>query len=264
MSSTNLLKTLKLTIMKKTALFLVAFIGISFYMNAQCSKRFGTFVPNSPDTSTYPIEGTANITIADNGTISVNFEDDFNSVQGFILQVFLSKTQNIDTDTPNDMNFIRVDQTGDLLCDEHQSFDEDHNGHEMTKKSIKKFTQNLTGVDINDYNYVILQCTKFNVPWGYAQLGAETTINCNVLSVEDKEFASIDLLENPIKDVIKISNPNQQQVAIRVFDTAGNLVASKEETKQGNQLDVSTLATGFYVMELSSGGHRKTKQLVIL
>lgn len=249
--------------MKKLALIFITFFGIHTYVSAQCIKRSGDFTANSPNENTYPISGTANITIDENGDMSVNFEDNFVSVQGFELKVFLSKTETINTRVPDPDVYIRVDQTGDLVCDEHQSFERSHNEEDMTALFPKKFEQNLLGVDINEYKYVILQCTEFHVPWGFAELGEVTSIDCNILNIAEKELAGIGIAQNPVKDDINITNPNQKELEIRIFDTVGNLVASQVGKSQENRFDVSTFATGLYVVELTSGSQRKAQQLVI-
>lgn len=190
----------------KNLVVLTAVLFSSFFtITAQC-KRSGTFIPDSPNLSTYPIEGSANVTIDENGAMSVNFESDFKSVQGFLLQVYLSKTQSIDTENANATTFIRVDQQGDLRCDPHGSTKRSHNEEPMT--GAKSFTENLTDVDIEDYDYVILQCVEFNVPWGYAKLGDVIGADCQqILSVTKNDLEEVSVFPNPAHDFLNIENP---------------------------------------------------------
>jgi len=241
----------------KTKLLFFSLI-FSLASQAQC-VRSGTFVANSPDTMTYPISGTANITEATDGTLSVNFESDFVSVQGFQLQTFLSTTQNLNMGAPG--TFLRVDQDGDLVCNPHGSFERSHNEEPMT--GAITFTGDLTGVNINDYQYVILQCVEFGVPWGYAPLGAISG-NCPSLSISETELSqNVNLFPNPIQDKVKISNERQLDLNITVVDILGKSVLNINNISTRNEtFDVSSLKSGLYLVKIEAEGSVITKRLV--
>jgi hypothetical protein len=244
----------------KTKLLLAAILtSTAFY--AQCS-RSGTFVENSPNPAVYPISGTANITETASG-LSVNFEGDFNSVQGFKLSVFLSTTQTIDTDpvtNPNPTTFIRVDMDGDLLDDDHSEDSSGHDGHIMT--GAKTFSQNLSGINLNDYKYVILQCVQFHVPWGYADLGALSS-GCSLSVKENSLSKQIRFYPNPTKDNVTISNKNQLNLDIKIIDLLGKTILKIEETRLINQeINLDNLNSGVYLLQINSNGNTITKKLI--
>ncbi len=244
----------------KTKLFLLALVAFAaFEINAQCVVS-GSFVARNA--GAYPLSGTASITVESDGSVSsVNFESDFVSVQGFQLQVFLSKTQTINTTNPNPSVFIRVDQNGDLRDDPHNSDLRSHNGHDMT--GAKAFTQNLSGVEIDDYQYVILQCVEFNVPWGYAQLTNQSP-DCSTLSTGDTTLnESISIFPNPANEQFEVRNDLETPIAIAVYNVLGKQVQVIENTQLKNQsVSLSNLNAGIYLVEIKSDKQRLIKKLV--
>lgn len=244
------------------SLLLLAFTALQ--INAQCNVS-GSFVANSPNTNTYPIQGNANITVELDGSVSsVNFEAGFASVQGFKLAVYLSETETIDTDpltNPNPTTFIRVDQDGDLLDDEHNSATSGHDGHDMT--GAKTFTQNLSGVNLGDYQYVILQCIQFHVPWGFAQLTNESP-DCATLSTNENTLSqNISLFPNPATTQFEVRNELQTPVSVVIYDVLGKQVQSIQSSQLKNQpVSLSNLNSGVYLVEIKSDTQRIVKKLI--
>lgn len=247
--------------MKTKLLLLLAAVLTSTAFYAQCS-RSGTFIENSPNPAVYPISGTANITQTASG-LSVNFEGDFISVQGFKLSVFLSTTQTIDTDpatNPTPTTFIRVDMDGDLLDDEHNEDASGHDGHVMT--GAKTFSQNLSSVNLNDYQYIILQCVQFHVPWGYADLGALSS-GCSLSVKENSLSKQISFYPNPTKDNITISNKSQLNLNIKVIDLLGKTVLkTKSDRLTNKEINLDNLNSGVYLLQIKSNRNTITKKLI--
>lgn len=243
--------------MKQKLLFLAVFLIASFQLiNAQCS-RGGTFdSTGNPNTSTYPIAGDANITVGNDGKLTVNFENNFASVQGFQLQVFLSTTQSLNTSNPS--TFIRVDQNGDLVCDAHGSFERSHNEEDMT--GAITFSADLTGVELNDYQYIILQCVEFGVPWGFVNLGAQST-GC-ALSVNDNELSNVAIYPNPSNGNMTLKAPTSTEAQITVFSILGKQVY-KSSQSLNSEMDLTDLKTGVYLIRIEAEGKQTTKRLII-
>ena len=247
--------------MKTKLLLLLVTVLTSTTFYAQCS-RSGTFVANSPNTMTYPIAGNANITQDATG-VSINFESTFASVQGFKLALYLSTTQDIDTDpssNPNPTTFIRVDLEGELVCDEHSSSLRSHNMEAM--EGAQKFTQNLATVNLNDYQYIILQCIEFHVPWGYVNLGAASS-GC-ALSLKENTLANnLSFAPNPATSNITISNAKQLDLLVSVIDLLGKTVIQTKNSSLSNQsINLESLKSGVYLLQINSNGNRLTKKLV--
>lgn len=243
--------------MKKPLLFgvlcMLASINIS---HSQCSRGGMFDSTGNPNTSTYPISGSANITVGNDGNLTVNFENDFASVQGFQLQVFLSTTQQLNLSAPN--TFLRVDQDGDLVCDPHSSFERSHNEEPMT--GAITFSEDLTGVKLNDYQYIILQCVEFNVPWGFVNLGAQST-GCS-LSLDDNELNSTSFYPNPSNGKITIKSQIAEDAEITIYSILGKQVYSKTKSLN-SELDLTDLKSGIYLARIEIDGKQATKRLII-
>lgn len=89
-------------------------------------------------------------------------------------------------------------------------------------------------------------------------------------SVEDIiSVGSVEVLPNPAKDqvVINFSLSQSGRAEISLWDLSGKNIASHqlghlEEGMHNHSLDISSLASGIYLLELSSKGERIVKQLV--
>ena len=243
--------------MKKQLLFLTIIFMVSFqFINAQCT-RGGTFdSTGNPNTGTYPISGSANITVGSDGILRVNFENDFVSVQGFQLQVFLSTQQSLNMSSPS--TFLRVDQDGDLVCDPHSSFERSHNEEAMT--GAITFSEDLTGVSLNDYQYIILQCVEFNVPWGFVNLGAQSS-GCS-FSVNENSLKDVALYPNPSNGNVTLQAQVSEIAQISVYNILGNRVYQKAQSLN-SEMNLSNLKTGIYLVKIEAEGKQTTKRLII-
>jgi hypothetical protein len=109
------------------------------------NTRTGFFTPN-PGT-TYTVEGIAIMERLSGGNIRVQFDDSFRVSSGPNLKVFLS-TRRAVTDTSLDIGVL--------------------------KKNGGSQTYNVpAGIELADFDYVIIHCVPFNVTFGYAEFGSE-------------------------------------------------------------------------------------------
>lgn len=106
------------------------------------TSRGGTFTRN-PNTS-YNVSGTATLAQQPNGSLVLRLGSDFSSSSGPRLEVFLSTTSTVGT---NSLNLGRLERTSGA-----QSYNVP------------------AGVKLTTYNWVIIHCVPFNVTFGYAQL----------------------------------------------------------------------------------------------
>lgn len=135
--------------MKKKYLTLL-FICCSIYSSIAQLNRTGSFIQNS---AVYPISGDVTV-IYNAGSIIVEFENNFSTIQGITLEVFLGKRNNLDTNT-------------DLLIS-NEPLD---SGTPMSTPitGSRTFTPPL-GTNLYDFDNVLVYCTSANVLWGYANL----------------------------------------------------------------------------------------------
>ncbi|MCG3158465.1 MAG: hypothetical protein DKINENOH_05109 [bacterium] len=106
------------------------------------TSRSGTFTGN-PNTS-YNVSGTATLEQQANGSLVLRLGSDFSSSNGPRLEVFLSTTSTVGS---NSLNLGRLQRTSGA-----QSYNVP------------------AGVPLTTYNWVIIHCVPFNVTFGHAQL----------------------------------------------------------------------------------------------
>ncbi|WP_435579357.1 T9SS type A sorting domain-containing protein [Gilvibacter sp.] len=80
------------------------------------------------------------------------------------------------------------------------------------------------------------------------------------LSVSDFQFEDTKLYPNPALDILQWSQKDTQTVNARVYTVDGRLLLS--ETVSSQQIDVSDLSAGIYLLELSSSDGKTVKRFI--
>jgi len=238
--------------MKTKLLFLAALFVASFQLiNAQCT-RSGTFVQSD---MAYSISGTGNITFTIGGDKNVIFETGFMTVQGVDLRVYLSKMDDINTAGADAIEVT----TSPLLGD---------NG--LTTPVLSPITGMKTfpipsSVELSDYDHIVIQCIGINERWGYVNLGPNTGTDCSaVLSVEENRLLdNVSFFPNPATDTIEISNDQQLNLNVSIFNVLGKQVINVNNVSLRKQtLNLSSLKSGVYLVQIEAEGNSITKKLV--
>lgn len=223
-------------------------------INAQCS-RAGNFMQSDP---AYSISGTANITFTTGGNKDVIFESNFATVQGVDLRVYLSKQDDILVAGADPIEVT----TGPLLGD---------NG--MTSPVLSPITGMKTfpinqamypNVDLDTYDYIVIQCIGIDERWGYVNLGAASGPDCTLLSVAEKSLReTVDVYPNPANDHFEITNNSQNPIAVNIYDLLGNRVITSETSRLKKQsFSLANLNSGVYLVELISDDQKLVKRLI--
>ncbi len=136
----------------------VSFILVFCLLNVAFAQlsRTGNFVAN---TAIYPISGDVTVT-SNAGIISVQFENNFSTIQGIRLEVFLGKSKNLNTATDLKISTVPLD---------------DGTAMSTPITGVRTFAVPL-GTNLYEYDNVIVQCTVANVLWGHANL-CESSLN---------------------------------------------------------------------------------------
>ncbi|MCB4807025.1 T9SS type A sorting domain-containing protein [Tamlana sp. 62-3] len=93
-------------------------------------------------------------------------------------------------------------------------------------------------------------------------LGTRPTSNCAALSLSKNQIEGFDMYPNPTNlGYVNILSASNDTMTVSVFDLLGKQVLSN--TVKNNQLDVSNLKSGIYVMKVSQNDAVSTKKLVI-
>lgn len=84
------------------------------------------------------------------------------------------------------------------------------------------------------------------------------------VSVNEITKAQFSAYPNPAADFIQISSLPEGNHHISIFDNSGKLVSMVECNGNRAQLDVRTLAAGFYTIQVNSGGNIATARIAVL
>ncbi len=234
--------------MKKITIAIIALIAFSSITQAQCLRE-GTLAAVD-DPVDYPVEGTAFLRFETDGTKQVIFADDFATVQGIELRVFLTTT-------------VRLGQGGTELQVTTEPLQDDNGGQDMNDPITGMKTFDVPdSVNLSDFNYVIIQCVQADVLWGRATFGANQGPDCNTLSIEDRPFDNVSITPNPMQDQFVFSGLSTQDTEIVIFDILGKRVYTQQNVTN-QTIDVSSLKSGIYMMTISSEDQKTTRKLIV-
>lgn len=135
--------------------------------------RTGNFVENA---AIYPISGDVTVTL-DAGMVRVDFENNFSSVQGISLEVFLSRSNTLNTQTDLLISTAPLD-AGTAM------------GTPITGARIFIVP---AGTNLYEYDNVLVQCTVADVLWGHANL-CETTLQLTTSPLPSDSYHAEDTI----------------------------------------------------------------------
>lgn len=213
-----------LTLLIKSLIILLGFNSIS----AQCT-RTAPF-----QNGNYVVTGTATMEFLTNGTKTLSFAG-FSTMTGPDVDVYLSNSNNSNTGAV-------------FLADVNYS-------------ATSQYTI-PANININDYQYVLLWCTNFSQWWGFGTLSIANGADCNALSIEEGSINNISIYPNPTSDKVKISGLKNDSAEVRIFNTLGETVyQSNRHIDQ--DINVSNLNSGIYILSLSVEGRKTSRKLII-
>ena len=165
--------------MTKTASFLLFFVlSTQAFSQAVLFQRDGNLVKTG-----YNIIGIVSLKSFSNNTLSLSFSDDFETMAGPDVRVFLSKSTSI----------VGAKEIANLA-------------------SLKHFKGSISfdvSADINEYNYVLLHCVQFNVSWANATLGVSKYVCSPSVTATDKWVTEKNICNTDgNSDVINLLNNN--------------------------------------------------------
>lgn len=230
--------------MKKTFAFIALFVGFASITNAQTllSTRTASLM-----TGDYATQGTVHLESYDNGTLDLRFENDYMTQSNvFDVHLFLSNSNNYTAP---------IDTTGMLLVENIGTI----NGINYSSGAM---TFNLpNGVDINDYQYVVMVCVQFGrLHWADGTFGAEMSV-ANIS--EQEEVLDVQLSPNPTTDEVTIQTGfTNADIQLTALDGSVLLNA----TSQGFSQTISTshLPSGVYLVHVKDEATNRSKTLRLL
>ena len=235
----------------KLLLFAAFFISTNQFINAQCS-RSGAFVQSDPG---YFISGTGYVTFENNGDKNVVFGNNFQTVQGADLRVYLSKTDDIATAGSDAIEVT----TSQLINDDGGT------GGPGTSPITGMMTFPIpSAVALDEFNFIVIQCITINERWGHVTLGANNGANCNtILSVNENSLNDkINIYPNPVNEVLHFKNNTSKKVFVKIYSLLGNLIFESVLIDKTDSIDISNLKSGTYFVDFSTDNSRITKKII--
>lgn len=227
----------------KHILLLVLFTSV-LSVNAQCLRQDTFTAIDEPDQ--YPIEGTVVMQFETDGSKQVVFQEDFATVQGLELRVFLSTTE-------------RLAQGGTEIEISTEPLQDDNGGQDMGDliTGMKIFDIPDT-IGLEDFDYVIVQCVQADVLWGRAFLGELEGEDCATLSLEETNLLQTQLYPNPATTSLHITSPTEN-IEVAMYDTLGRKIYSQTGTQV---MDISNFKSGVYFVQLTEGEKQRTIKVI--
>ncbi|TVZ55394.1 putative secreted protein (Por secretion system target) [Lutibacter sp. Hel_I_33_5] len=95
------------------------------------------------------------------------------------------------------------------------------------------------------------------------QVVTATSSSFSVLGIAEAKKLNFSMYPNPAKDRVQVRLSNREQNAlVTISDYTGKTVQKRQVSSSDNSLDISNLASGVYIMKISSDGKVGTKKLI--
>jgi len=222
--------------------------------SSQCS-RSGFFVQSDP---TYNISGSANITFGIDGSKNIIFDSNFVTVQGVDLRVYLSTADDI---------LAPGAETIEVTASQLLNDDGGTSPPQAPITGMMEFpidTVLYPNIQIDDFDFIVIQCIAINERWGYVSLEAAEGADCSPSSIDENLLLeSIKFYPNPVIDNIEIFNDKLFDLEISILDFLGKELLQTNNTSQSTQtIDLSDLRSGIYFLRVENGANVLVKKFV--
>ncbi|HEX9826884.1 MAG TPA: S8 family serine peptidase [Flavobacteriaceae bacterium] len=154
-----------------------------------------------------------------------------------------------------------VSETGSIVANDGTSFSSPIMAGGVT--SLWQALPNATNAEVMDY--VRQSASQYTTPdydygYGIPDLGLALNIG---LSLEKDDLSEIKIFPNPVNLILYIKVPEDfEQSTISIYNVLGKLVLQKNITETVNPIDVSSIASGLYIVNLQSEQTTKTFKLI--
>lgn len=240
--------------MKKIIYSIILFIT-STILFAQCNQTASGF-GNNTSVTMYNVQGTVEVILNTNSTITLNTLSNFSTASGPDVRVFLVDRGTLtDSQLKNTSMFLsRPKIEMGMLPD---------NGSAPVTGS-RSFTKAIpAGMNVSNFNTIYLYCQAFNQFWDFGSYTAFNTGNCSILS--SSEFTSIDfsVYPNPVQDEFAINlNASIAIEAVTIYNNLGQIVYAEKSNKPEN-INIASLSKGVYQLEITDlEGNRSIKNII--
>ena len=241
--------------MKTKLLYLAAFFAAFFQLtNAQCVENVSGF-NNNTSIPMYNISGDVNVTVNPDNTVTLDLGDNFMTADGPDVRAYLVKSNGASDATLKNTQIANLDTIEFGIVGDNTT----------SINGAKSFTISIpSGDTIEDYDKVFFYCFSFNQFWDLGTFTSFNSTNCALLSVNENELLNnVSFYPNPTNNQIEISNPKQLNLDINLYNVLGKKVLEANTVSLRNQtLNLSSLNSGVYLVEIKAEGRSITKKLV--
>ena len=244
--------------MKTKLLLILTLVLTSQFVAAQCTTTVSDFGNNTSITS-YNIIGDVDVTINLDNTVTLDLGTNFMTASGPDVRAYLVKSNNLSDSMLANTPIANLDNIQFGLVGSCCGFGN------LPINGAKSFTITIPPTDnIEDYDTVFFYCLNFNQFWDFGKFTSFDSANCTLLSVDDNELLrDITFYPNPTKDYLEVSNPKRLDINLTIYNILGNKVLQLEDNALINQtLNLTSLNSGVYLVEIRAGGKSITKRLI--
>jgi hypothetical protein len=129
--------------------------------------------------------------------------------------------------------------------------------------SLWQALPNATNVEI--MNYVRQSADRYLTPddnYGYGIPDLQLALNIG-LSLQEEKLNTLKIFPNPVNDILYAKVPDEiEQSVITIYNILGKVVLQKNITKSDFSVDVSSMASGLYMLRLNSKTSSKIVKLI--
>lgn len=239
----------------KLLLLIPLFITSSYLINAQCNTTaFGA--GNNTNIPSYNVTGSIDVTLNTNNTVTLNLGSNFTTAAGPDIRAYFVASNGLSDSALKQTQISALQNFQFGLVGAIGS---------LSQNGAKTFTVAIpNGVDIKNYDRIFFYCLEFNQFWDFAKIETFSTTNCSVLSINENTISKlIDIYPNPTNDNISISNNTQLNLGIQIYNVIGNKVLEAQNiTAKAQIINLTTLKSGVYLVQINANGNRITKRLI--
>lgn len=252
-----------LTISKLNVVVLFIFLTI-FNISGQCTEAVVGF-GNNARISSYNISGDVSLTLNTNNTITLDLASNFSTAAGPDIRAYLIDSNGmsdaeidaeVHSNFANGISAFNNIQFGLVGCSQCNPV--------ILPNGEKTFTVEIPdGVEIENYDKILFYCLRFSQFWDIGSFTPFTSNSCSVLSTEENELGSFNIFPNPAKNTIQLSNIDIEATEIRIFDFSGKKVFQQLKGNTENNIDISQLKTGIYVLSITENNKQFSQKLIV-
>jgi hypothetical protein len=226
--------------MKKIAFLVLFTIGLSQYVNSQCTTT-ATGFGNNTSTTMYNVLGTVQVVLNANNSVTVNLMSNFSTASGPDVRIFLvdrGTLTNAQLKIPAMFNARPKIEMGISPV-----------------SGVASFTKAIPpGMNISDFETVYFYCQSFSQFWDFGSFTPFTNLNCALLETNDFENNKLQLYPNPVTRELNIQlEDTTTNYKVTIYNVLGVLVyeSSNQKSNASNSINISELNSGIYFVKIT-------------